>query len=63
MSNLEIRYQIIVPLIKFRKGFDYCTMGVCNCPMFCCTLLYVPSSFAFILMGKRELVALLSGSS
>ena len=31
--------------------------------MFCCTLLYVPSSFAIILMGKRELVALLSLSS
>ena len=28
--------------------------------MFCCTLLYVHSSFAIILMGKRELVALLS---
>ena len=27
--------------------------------MFCCTLLYVPSSFAVILIGKRELVALL----
>ena len=35
-------------------------MGVCNCSMFCCTLLYVISSFAIILMGKRELVALLS---
>ena len=35
-------------------------MGVCNCLMFCCTLLYVHSSFAFILMGKRELVGLLS---
>ena len=31
--------------------------------MFYCTLLYVPSSFAIILMGKRELVALLSLSS
>ena len=31
--------------------------------MFCCTLLDVPSSFAIILMGKRELVALLSLSS
>ena len=31
--------------------------------MFCCTLLYVPSSFAAILMGKRELVALLNLSS
>ena len=28
--------------------------------MFCSTLLYVPSSFAIILMGKRGLVALLS---
>ena len=28
--------------------------------MFYCTLLYVHSSFAIILMGKRELVALLS---
>ena len=28
-------------------------MGVCNCSMFCCTLLYVHSSFAIILMGKR----------
>ena len=38
-------------------------MGVCNFSMFCCTLLYVPSSFAIILMGKRELVAMLSLSS
>ena len=30
-------------------------MGVCNCSMFCCTLLYVHSSIAIILMGKREL--------
>ena len=35
-------------------------MGVCNCSMFCCTLLYVHSSIAIILMGKRELVALLN---
>ena len=35
-------------------------MGVCNCSMFCCTLLYVHSSSSIILMGKRELVALLS---
>ena len=34
-------------------------VGVCNCSMFCCTLLYVHSSFAIILMGKKELVALL----
>ena len=42
-------------------------MGFCNCSMFCCAFLYaflyVHSSFAIILMGKRELVALLSLSS
>ena len=38
-------------------------MGVCNCSMFSCTFLYVHSSLAIILMGKRELVALLSLSS
>ena len=38
-------------------------MGVCNCSMFCCTLLYVHSSIAIILMGTRELVALLDLSS
>ena len=31
--------------------------------MFCCTLLYVHSGFAIILMGNRELVALLGLSS
>ena len=31
--------------------------------MFCCTLLYFHSSIAFILMGKKELVALLNLSS
>ena len=38
-------------------------MGVCNCSMFCCTLLYVHSSITIILMGKRELIALLNLSS
>ena len=37
--------------------------GVCNGSMFCCMLLYVRSSIAIILMGKRELVALLNLSS
>ena len=31
--------------------------------MFCCTLLFVHSSNAIILMGKRELIALLNVSS
>ena len=38
-------------------------MGVCDYSKFCCTLLYVHSSIAIILMGKRELVALLNLSS
>ena len=38
-------------------------VGFCNCSMFCCALLYVHSIFAIILMGKRELVALLSLST
>ena len=38
-------------------------MGVCNCSMFCCTLLCVHSSIAIIFVGKRELVALLNLSS
>ena len=38
-------------------------MGACNSSMFCCALLYVHSSIAIILMGKRELIALLNLSS
>ena len=38
-------------------------MGICNCSMFCCTLLYVHSSIAIILMGKREMIAMLNLSS
>ena len=36
-------------------------VGICNCSMFCCALLYVHSSFVIFLVGKREreLVALL----
>ena len=38
-------------------------MGVCNCSMLWCTLVYVHSSLAIILIRKRELVALLGLSS
>ena len=38
-------------------------MGVCKCSMFSYSLLYVHSSIAIILTGKRELVALLNLSS
>ena len=51
-----------------KKGFDFLfivtpIVGLCNCSMFCCTLLYVHSSIAIILRGERELVALLNLSS
>ena len=39
------------------------TVGFCVCSMFCDALLCVLSSFAIILMGKREMVALLCLSS
>ena len=38
-------------------------VGVCNCSVFLRTLLYVHFSNSIILMGKRELVALLNLSS
>ena len=34
-------------------------VGVCNCSLCCCMLLYVRSSIAIVLVGKRELVGLL----
>ena len=40
---------VVTPIMRF-----------CNCSMFCCVLLFVHPSFEIILMGKRELVALLS---
>ena len=46
------------PIMQF-----YPIVGVYNCSMYCCTLLYVHSSIAIILMGKRELIALLNLSS
>ena len=38
-------------------------VGFCNCSMICCDLFCVQYSFAIILMGKRELIALLHLSS
>ena len=38
-------------------------VGVCCCSVFCCTLRHVHSSIAIVLIGKRELVALLGLSS
>ena len=51
-ANVKSGLFIVTPIV-----------GVCNCSMFCCALLYVHSSIAIILMGKRELIALLNLSS
>ena len=45
------------------SGLSMIKVDFCNCSSFCCTLLYVHSNFAINLMGKRELVGLLSLSS
>ena len=52
-----------LPVVDFSLIFTPIVVGVCDCSMFCCKLLYVHSSIAIILMGKRELVALLKLSS
>ena len=58
-SVLNFEVKCVCFFFFSKKGF----VGVCNCSMFCCTLRYVHSSFVIILLGKRELVALLSLSS
>ena len=57
-SSLTNSYIMVCPPVRGDR-----LQVVCNCSMFCCTLLYVHSSLAIILMGKRELIALLNLSS
>ena len=56
ITKLSFRGYVVVDLLFIGTPI----VGFCNCSMFCCRFLYVPSIFAIILMGKRELVALLS---
>ena len=61
---MKVRGDFLVP----PRSTDKTTLitpivGVCECSMICCMLLYVHSSIAIILMGKRELIALLNLSS
>ena len=67
LTNADILGQGNLNLVSEKSGKSQgillsiiCGNPVCNCSMFCCTLLYVLSSFAIILIEKRELVALLS---
>ena len=54
---------VVLLLLTFCLFIVVPIVGFCNCSMFCCALRYVHSSIAIILMGKRELVALLYLSS
>ena len=63
VAQAAIRSKAVVPLL-----LTFCLLLLplwesVICSMFCCTLCYVHSSIAIILMGKRELVALLNLSS
>ena len=51
---------IVILLVLQSYSIVTLIVGVCNCSMFCCSLLYVHSSFAINVLGKRELVGLLS---
>ena len=55
--------RVVDHFILCRFGLLFIVMGVCNCSLICCTLLYVHSSIAIISMGKTEPVALLNLSS
>ena len=52
-----------IDIIQSSNNYNIVSNFICNCSMFCYTLLYVHSSIPIILMGKRELVALLDFSS
>ena len=61
---LQIQRNICIFLCGPHILFDGCIPSSYSPQLvFCCTLLYVHSSIAIILMGKRELIALLNLSS
>ena len=62
-KNKQNRTDSVVLLLLTFLFIVTLIVGVCNSSLFCCTLLYVNSSIAIILMGKRELVALFNLSS
>ena len=67
---MEFAFLQHLDMIKLRLGFVLLLLTFCLSLLplwesvivlcFCCTLLYVHSSIAIILMGKRELIALLN---
>ena len=63
MTLAVVRSKAVVLLLLAFLFIVTPIVRVISCSMLCCTLFYVHSSFAIILMGKRKLVALLSLSS
>ena len=63
MAWAAVRSKVVVLLLCTFCLLLLPIVGVCNCSILCCTLLYVNFSFAIILMGKREMADLLSLSS
>ena len=65
MAKVDVPTKAVVLLLLIDDFLFFVTpiVGVCNCSMFCCTLLNVHSIIAISLMGKKELVALLELSS
>ena len=53
----------VLRFLLWKPSDLFAVLGFCYCSMLCCALLCVHSSFAIILMKKRELVTLLCLSS
>ena len=63
MLAVAVSSKAVVLLLMIRCLLLLTIVEFCNCYLFCCALPFVNSSFAIILMLKRNLVALLSLSS
>ena len=59
MAEAVVRSKAVVLLFLNSLLIVTTIVGFCKCSMFQCAFLCVHSSFAIILMGKRELVTLL----
>ena len=60
VAKAAVRSKAVVLLLL---TFCLLLLTLWECSMFCCTLLYVHSNIAIILIGKREVIALLNLSS
>ena len=63
MAQAAVRSTAVVLLLMIHCLLLLPLCEICVCSLFCNTILWVLSSFAIILMGKRELIDLLELSS